>query len=89
MRADLSRSYILSFLSTGVPSTPNIGSCACASTTRCKNADYLKLKEKIVTFVSFLSAPKLMTLFNQINCQKSSVFFKFLTVSAKKIKAQS
>jgi hypothetical protein len=72
MRADLSRIYILSFLFPGVSSTPNISSCACASTTHCKSADYLKLEEKIVTFVSFLNPlfvaiPQLQK--KQISCE--------------------
>jgi len=45
----------------GVSVTPNISSCACASTTHCRSADYLKLKGKIVTFVSFLTPSVLMS----------------------------
>ena len=37
--------------------------------------------------MSFLSAPKLMMLFNQIGLQKSSLFFRFLIVTAKNLQS--
>ncbi len=45
------------------------------------------LKQGTLLLMSFLSAPKLMMLFNQIGLQKSSLFFRFLIVTAKNLQS--